>query len=270
MVVPRDPRYGEGSVAVWSNSSLGTYLRCGFWYRFEVLEGRPRRVTLSMAVGTGVAAGAEHDLSLKSRMIRGATPSEIRDAAVAGYDAEVGSTEHDLGSHRIGIGRDETAGGALAYARDVGPRIPDVIAAEQTYAADFASGWRLVGSPDYITPDGLGDLKTGQPWSVEQADTSRQLTAYAILHRAHYGALPRRVWIDSLSLRAKHGWTHQRLWSARGEADVRAFVVVAESAIEALGAGVFLPAPERVWYCSRTWCPHYVYCPAVAGRKSED
>lgn len=263
MVDLRDPRYG-GEVDAWSQSSLETYLRCGLRWEFEYVRGKHRRVTREMAVGTGVGSGAEHDLSLKARLMPIATACEIRDAAVAGYEAEVATADHDMGRTEISVGLSDVASGALAYALDVAPQIQFVVSAEQTYAADYP-GWRLIGSPDYVTPDGIGDLKTGKSWSQAEADYSRQLTAYAILYEAHFGEFPSRVWIDSLSKR-KDGWAYVRRWSHRGPEHAKAFRFVAEAALQQVQAGVFLPAPQGAWWCERRWCPHYSYCPAVAGK----
>jgi len=272
MPAPKYPPPLEGIPRI-TNSTLNLYLKCGLRWWMEKQQPDVRWATVRMLIGTGLGAGALADN--RSKMDRGtaATIGDITDAAVAAYEIEAGASEVPEPKTDIATGKDSTAEAARVFALQVSPQTPGVIEAERPLLA-VLRGIQLAGTPDVVTDSGIGDYKTGQPWTQARADASRQLTAYSILRRVnsnrHNGsgtAQPRRVWIDSISHSAK-GWTAQRWWSTRNNDDMEAFLQVMTRAVAGMQAGVALPAAENSWHCSAKWCPQWKRCPAVnAGRK---
>lgn len=264
MPAPKYPPPLEGIPRI-TNSILNVYLKCGLRWWIEKQQPDVRWATVRMLIGTGLGAGALRDNQEKIERGTAATITNITDAAVAAYEQEAGESEVTEPKTDIASGKDSTAEAARVFALQVSPNTPGVLEAERPLLA-VLRGIQLAGTPDVVTDSGVGDYKTGQPWTQARADASRQLTAYAILRRVNSGHPPRRVWIDSISHSAK-GWTAQRFWSTRTAEDIEAFLHVMTRASAAMQAGVALPAAEGSWHCSPRWCPHWNRCPAVNGRK---
>lgn len=249
-----------------TQSTMESFLRCGVRYWFEK-EATRQVVTVRMAVGSGVAAGAARDNRNRIVLGIGLPVSEIVEASVAAYAQELAESDCPEGGHERGRGEDQTASAAECYARDVAPQMRDVIAAEEPMLAEMGDV-EIAGTPDVITRAGIGDTKVGQPWTLERVDRSRQLSGYSILHWGRWGRLPGRVWIDSVS-RSRRGFQATRWFSTRTERDCLAFLQTARSVQEAIQAGTALPAPEGAWWCSRRWCPWWQQCPHVSRRVSD-
>ena len=242
-----------------TQSTLQQYLRCGIAWGFQ-RESKARHATVRMMVGSGVDAGAAEDN--REKIVRGtpATLTRIVDAAVAGYEEEAGTSDVPEPASEVAQGKDDTAAAARVFGLEVSPGIEPIAA--QVSLVYPVRGIELAGTPDYVTGDGVGDLKVGQPWSQDRADRSRQLTGYAVLHRLHYGRWPGRCWIDSLSFGGGK-WRAARLWTRRTAEDASTFLEIVERAAKGMDSGVALPAPEGAWYCADKWCPFFRRCPAV-------
>jgi hypothetical protein len=144
--------------------------------------------------------------------------------------------------------------------------------AEKPLAARLGDDLEIVGTPDVVTIKGIGDLKTGRPWTSFRADRSRQLSVYGLLYKAKFGKYPQKVWIDSLGRQGqgRSEWVFRRYWSHRTKEDYLAIVEILKRAREGIKKQIFLPASEDSWFCSPRWCVHYHYCKAViGGRKAE-
>lgn len=265
---PKYPPTRRGVTRI-TQSTLEEYLRCGVKWRFS-RESRHEWATVRMAVGTGVGIGAHEDNERKITTGEPAKLREIVEIAVTGYELEVETVEVPEAPAEVARGKDTTASAAREYGKRVSPLLTDVIEAESPIVAEVAEGLEIAGTPDYVTREGLGDLKTGQPWSQARADLSRQLTVYGLLHAARHGSYPRRLWIDSIG--RVHGkrvaWDAHRLWTGRSVEDYRAVLEVIDAARRGMEAGICLPAPEGAWWCSAKWCPFWRRCPAVSnGRR---
>lgn len=248
----RYPDPTEGSTRI-SQSAIEQYLKCGVRYFLDHEEHAARRTTVALALGIAVARGAE--LALRVKAGGSSVPlSDICDCAVAVYDDEARAAED--GTREIERGRDDTARAAQEFGLRVEPTITEIVAVEEQLVVELEPGLELAGTPDYMTQAGLGDLKTGQPWTQERADRSRQLTAYSLLYYARQGALPSRVWIDSISHTGRT-WRAERLWSARTEGELRSYVGIVRRVCSAIKAGIAIPAAEGSWHCAPRWCPYY-------------
>lgn len=260
-------RYPDARPDAITISELVSYLRCGIRWAIE-RDRQERRITLPMAIGTGVARGAQAD---NERKIAGGTLliADVVDAAVSGFDQEVESSIVEAAPIEVDRARDGTAEAALAYARDISPQDApeDVLYAEQPLMAHVGPH-QLVGTPDVITREGVGDVKTGQPWTQDRVDRWPQLTHYGILHREARGHYPGRFWIDSISP-TRNGWRGVRFPTYRDWEDYEAHLTVINHCATGMKRGVTLPAPPTAWHCSQKWCPHHgTTCPAVPRRRN--
>lgn len=264
-----EPRYEdvEGGGFRISQSSLESYLRCGLLYEFQRTDPT-RRATIAQMIGTAVSGAACKDNRAKIAGGYGLPARELVEAAVSEYEDDARTSEIDAGRLEIAQGKDDTAGAAIGYATQLSGRISGVVLAEDPITDEVLPGLTLVGKPDVVTQTAIRDTKTGQPWTQERADRSRQLTGYDLLHRSTDLKRPVRLAIDSLFRRGSGGpWVAATFYTTRSEADRSAFRETLRRARDAILAGVALPAPERAWWCSLRWCPYARRCPVFPGRK---
>lgn len=265
MSVPVYPPVEPGFFRL-TQSDVNAYLKCGIAYQLR-RESKNRHATVRMLVGSAVAAGAKDDN--REKIAQGGGPgvglNAIIEASVSAYEAEMASSDVDATKFERDLGKDGAANAAREYKAGISPMIREVVAAEEPIIARFGGveGLELAGTPDVITPDGVGDLKVGKPWGGDDADESRQLTAYSILHRAKRGGYPARLWIDNVAS-AKGSWSAGRIHTHRDEKHYAAFLEIMKRVRAGIEAGNFLPAPERAWWCSAMWCPFFhKQCPVT-------
>lgn len=261
MPAPKYPPVPPGVTRVTATTAE-TYLRCGIRVELE-REEKHRRATVPMAIGSAVSVAASADIrNMLQREGRALPPAEVVERAVVAYEAEVSECEVDASPLEIGGGKDSAASAGRTYALDVSPNLPQpVVASEEPIVAPVSEGLELAGTPDIVTHLGIGDIKTGRERRQDEADRSRQLSFYALLHFHKYGSLPRRVWLDSIhpgkNALAKR-YSSTRLWSHRGIEDLGRTIRLIEHVRKGMEAGIALPPPELgAWWCSAKWCPHW-------------
>jgi len=257
-----------------THSDLETYLECGLRWLLKK-ELKHRRSTVAQMIGTGIAGAQKADLQVKHDTGIGLRLGQIVDAGVAAYEAERSECEVEAPKIQIANGKDETAAAASCYGTEVSPLYDKINAVEKQIVGLFTmdlspsetTTFEVAGTPDVMTPNGIGDTKTGQPWTQERADRTRQLTMYGWLFRVAEEKWPAELWIDSLS-RTKAGWRHERLYTTREIEDYVAAGKAIAAAKKGIEAEVYLPAPSSSWRCSAKWCEFYGKgCPAVSGRE---
>jgi hypothetical protein len=264
----------EPGITRVSSSEAEAFLRCGIRVGLE-RETKHRRATIPMVIGSAVSYGAAFDNGLKLMSGNGADLSQIVECTVEGYEAELVESEVEASKLELGQGKDQAADAGRVYGTTVSPKITKVLAAEEPIVAMVSSGLELVGTPDVITPDGIGDTKVGRERRQDEADKSRQLSIYALLHFSKFGTWPARVWLDSIHPlrpaiidRKSTMWKADRVYSHRGMEDHARTIKLLEYVRKGIESGVELPPPEMgSWWCSAKWCPHYgTDCP-IMGKK---
>jgi hypothetical protein len=227
-----------------------------------------------MVIGTGAAEAARIDNQAKKDGVQEPSVSDIIDAGVAAYEEEIGKVECPQSRHEQKQGVDITANAARAYGKDISPQIKDVVLVEEPIVALIDDGIELAGTPDVITIEKdvgrVRDLKTGQPWTEQKVQASRQLTGYGILHRAKFHAWPSELCIDSIDLRSgqlPETASGYPIRTNRVVEDYNDFIEIAKMAVRNIKAGAALPAAERAWWCSSNWCPKWKKCPVMTGRR---
>lgn len=261
-----EPRYPGGDPKVFrlSHSTFVTVQKCGVRYLLD-RSVKHKRSTMPMVRGLALAEVARADNLSKLEKGKGISLLDATGIGIAAYEERVGRYEIPEKRAEILAGKDDTKGIVRAYMRQVSPLTKDIVAAERAIVARLGD-MELVGRPDVIAAQGVGDYKTGKMWTQAQVDYSRQLSSYGFLHKALIGAYPERVWIDSI-FKLRGVWQAIRLWSDRTEDDYKALwncIVRVRAAIE---KEVFVPAPEGAWYCSPKWCGHWHICPCVNSRR---
>jgi hypothetical protein len=119
----------------------------------------------------------------------------------------------------------------------------------------------LVGTLD-IQEGGASvrDTKTsGKTPAKTIADESLQLTAYALATKVIDGKAVESVKLDYLVDNATP--EYKPFASTRDDDDFRNLLLRIERATVAIEKGVFIPARETDWWCSKKWCGFHSSCP---------
>jgi hypothetical protein len=185
--------------------------------------------------------------------------------------------------------KDNAIGMAAHYVEEVAPTI-NPIAVERRIAVDLkGTPWRLSGVPDIveeqtpevvnpvqvtktkelITPTGeeigttlriIRDTKTKvKAPSATEADTSDQLSFYALLDKLDTGKVPDAMVLDHVvrtpgGKKTKPKVYTKRQYTTRTDDDLRNLYRKLNVVTEAIEKEVYLPAPQGSWWCSKRMC----------------
>lgn len=266
----------SGQILKWSNSSLTTLQQCGEKFRRRYIE-RERMPSSASAV----AGGAVHKVArtaLMRKMTDHTLPSvaEARDLAATEF-AAAWREGVQLTPDEIAEGAGSAEGRAKDFAVDlsgyhvqaVAPAINPIGIERKIVVKPKDSDIEINGVIDLIDqrPDGevIRDLKTSKKSpNKDAADSSQQLTLYALIRKAEVGRLPSSLSLDYLVRTPARGeLKHIPLFTVRDEEDVRGVVNRINTAVEAVKRGVFVPANPDAWWCSRSYCEYFATCPYV-------
>lgn len=258
-----------------SPSAIDLYCKCPEAYRRRYLEGELIPPGVAIAKGKGVHGGAQTNFRQKLISHADLAVSDIVDASVAAFEAEVDFRELAFSSEEAGRGvrivlaeaKDDVAEMASVHGEQQAPDYQPVMVEQQLRVTIPDSTHDLLGYVDLVADSRLGrvvaDFKTGRKSKAQaDADTSTQLTYYAAATTIQTGVAPDAVLLDVLVQQAK-GVKRQRLVSQRGAADYAALSHRVNAVLAGVKAGVFPPTVPGAWWCSDRWCGYHATCPYV-------
>jgi hypothetical protein len=262
-------------------------LRCGEQYRRRYIERESPPPRTTMIRGSAVHLAIKHGLSFQKDTQEPARRALYEDvAATAIAHARHGGAT--LTAEEVSAGTAATWGHAtdvaVACAGTYGDAVaPDLVpvAIERTIAVADVPGLpdiTLVGTLDVATletddVDGVvevirDDKSTEYTPRASMAETSPQLTMYALLRSVESGSLVSRVALDHLVYsKSTKAARHVTQPARRTAADLHALVRRIAAADRAVQAGIFLPASPDDWWCSERWCAYWSDCPYAHGAR---
>lgn len=268
--VPRDTPPPKRKHISWSQLSMFT--RCGEQYRRRYVCGEVRPPSVAMIVGSATHASIEKHMISKLPNNIPISLAEAKDTAHDSlnerWDQGVGLTEFE-GKNQLLV-RGESADMAVALAElhytDLAPFIQPAHVERPWRIAVRDAGYDVIGYIDIQETTGrLRDTKTSSRTpKQEKADSSDQLTMYALASKALDGKIP-TLTLDTL-VKLKRKPKAVVLDTARSQADLDVLLRRIAVFLTALRKGVFPPASRDDWVCSRRWCGYYDSCPYVNGK----
>jgi hypothetical protein len=128
-------------------------------------------------------------------------------------------------------------------------------------------GFDFVGEQDVVekteTSLVIRDTKTSKKSpSSDIADSSNQLSAYALASQVLDGKLPDALKLDYL-IDLKKSTKTMTIESRRDEESTMAYLNRLVNGITSIRSGVFVPAPDQAWWCAEKWCSYHSICPHV-------
>lgn len=253
-----------------SISSYNSFISCGEAWRRRYLEDERLPPGIAARIGTGVHHAAETNYSQKIESGVDMPLSDIQDAAATAYDAAVSDGVHfapeDEGSKDkiISTCKDTAVTLAGLYAEQLAPTIQPKFVERKIMLELPSVELPIMAIIDLYTQDNsLRDLKTAsKSWTQDKADLSPQITLYREAIRHNTGSYPTSMGFDVLvSLKTPK---LQRIETTRQEHDIHLLALKMQTMLNAVKAGVFLPAESGSWMCSPKWCGYYHTCKYVS------
>ena len=167
----------------------------------------------------------------------------------------------------VGAAKDTAIRLTDLYASRAAPTIMPALV-ESEFTIGLPGEIELAGRLDVATVDGrVLDLKTrGRSMNQRDADSSVQLTMYAVGYRALAGKPPSGVGLEVLVDTSTP--KHQRLVSSRSEGDIAALVARINALAKARSSGAFLPVEAGHWLCGPKYCGYWTSCPFVNSQRA--
>jgi len=256
-----------------SHSQMMTFLRCPEAWRRRYVEGHKVPPGIVAFIGSGVHAADSMNFVQKIESHVDLKPSEFRDAAVAELDARIEdegvSLQEEDGSLEsvVGKARDQTAALAFLHATQVAPDYQPAHV-EREFRIDLPkNSFDLVGFIDLEDDKGrVVDFKTtGRRKQQAEADRSLQLSVYAAAHAVQTGKLPGSLVLD-VTMRTDNP-SRYTLETHRDKADLQVLANTVAVVSRGIESGVFPPAPEGSWWCSKKFCGYWSTCAFVNAKK---
>lgn len=252
-----------------SYSQIRMFLGCGQQYYYRYIEDKILPPKIAMIKGKAVHKGIE--INGKHKMAQGSDlpKSDIIDCAITDLNAQaqedfiLNDEEQATGKSKvIGQIKDSIVNIAGLYADEVAPTIQP-IAVEENITIEIPDSKPILAILDCVDDKKVvHDFKvTGKSKPQSEADNSLQLTIYALAHKEKYGEMPNGLTLDTLvELKTPK---YQRLETTRENDSFVKVFRISQAINKAIQSGVFLPAAESAWQCSKTWCGYYDQCPYV-------
>jgi hypothetical protein len=257
-----------------SQSQIRTYLYCGEYFRRERIEGEFLGLkTVSMARGSGVHRGAEHNFTQKKETHADLPKSEIVGAAVQGYEEQLEADGFGLWmppeekargkATVVGEEKDRTVRLAKLFTEKVAPPIQPTMVEAQGTVVVKEDVLEFVGFLDVIEGKKIHDLKTAtKKDSPATIHTDFQVTSYATIFKAVTGEWPdvfqKEILVDTKTPNV------QILQTQRDEADAQAWLNMVVAVHNQIEAGIFPPATLGFWKCAPKWCAAWPTCRYVS------
>lgn len=264
----------EPEVEHLSPSQLGMFLRCGEQYRRRYLEGEKVAPGLALIKGSAVDGGVSHNYAQKIESRQDLELDDVLDATATAWRAKIKEDGVELTPEERAAGRKKVFGQqkdsairmTALFQKEIAPKVQPVFVQEKI-VMKAREDLELWGILDLATEDGyVVDVKTSKKKkSAGDVEGSDQLSWYAAAYRARTGRLPKGVRFDVVVDTGKNLST-QQIGTVRTIDHLHALNARVGSLLTAREKGVFAPAPEGAWWCSRKFCGYFPTCAYVRGR----
>lgn len=257
----------------WSHSALALLQECGEAFRRRYIEGEGLPSSLRQVRGSTIHAVAHLGFA---RTLRRQVPlvlAEARDLAADQFDA-LCRRGLRFEPEELEAGVDKSTGAAKDFAvklsayhlQHVAPTVNPIRVERRIVVKPKDSDITIVGKMDLVdkrpTGEWVRDLKSGEHAPARTvAETSQQLTTYALLRWAEVGTLPERLALDYLIRTPSGRESYAPYLTQRSAEDVQGLVRRINVAVSAVSKGIFVPTNPDSWKCSERFCEFFNTCP---------
>lgn len=241
-----------------SISSIQTYMKCGVQWYFRYVEGLKIPPGVAMVKGRSFHKAEEENFRQKMESHQDLPVEEVKEVFSSTYDYEI-QDARIREDEDIGVEKDS---GLIALAEFHVKRAPQIVpvGVEESNAIEVG-GHAFVSRIDLLDGDkAIRDLKLKSKTPPEDAaKVDMQLTGYDLTYRKTRGEAPSKLVLDC-AISTKVPKLVQREAPPRSLDVLEAFENHVSTVVDAIGKGVFLPAPSDSWVCTEKWCGYFDQC----------
>jgi len=249
-------------------SDLRTLSMCPMRYFYRRVEGIIAPPGVALVVGSTVHRSVEHDMRTKLEEKKLADAEVLTDLAVEALKEKF-KEGVALDEDEKKVGEKATRAEAekkvvrlsLLHHDEAAPGIEPLYVERKWVIKMKGYPMDLAGQIDVQELDlSVDDAKTaGRTPPKTAADTSQQLTMYALATKVTDGKLPPKVRLHNLvDLKKPKLVTYE---STRDEEDVTILLRRVQAAVQLIEKGVWFPCDPGDWCCSPRWCGYWDRCP---------
>lgn len=251
-------------------SGLNLLSRCGIAFQNRYLLGKRTSTSISAAVGLAVDAAANQNLRSKmdnGKLLPVEQVKELANDALKiewekGVEASGEDTEEGISASR-GDATDMAVDLAEFHHNRLAPTL-DPIHIQRAWTLNVAGiGMQIAGTIDVQESDAIRDLKTSAKSPQKTvADSSIQLTMYALAVERHDGMIPAKLVLDyTVRTPARKELKLIQLETRRDISSFNPLLERIAAADRTIQSGIFSPADPGAWWCSAKWCSYHSTCP---------
>ncbi|HOL73611.1 MAG TPA: PD-(D/E)XK nuclease family protein [Bryobacteraceae bacterium] len=253
-------------------TGLESLARCGIAFERRYILGERVPPSARMLIGTAVDRAVRADMEHKKETGKLRPLDEIQDAArdtlVQEWANGVRLVDDDQedGIETRDKALDTSVALAALHHSEAAPSIQPLHVARKWVLDVDGLPIQVAGEIDIQEPDCIRDTKTSGKSPVKTAaDTSLQLTTYALAVRQIDGAIPPKVALDFCVRTPKRGETKLVvLNSTRTEQQLNPLMERIALMSRIIESGIFTPCEVGHWYCSPKYCGYYPTCKYAA------
>lgn len=250
-------------------SGLNLLSKCGIAFENRYIKGIKSPPSPSMVVGTAVDRAVRRNLQNKVESGKLLQLDEVqdtaRDALRNEWDAGVRLSEDD--AEEVGQSKGDAIDAAVSLAgyhhHAAAPMIQPTHVAREWVLDVEGLDVQLAGEIDIQEGTrAIRDTKTSGKSPIKTAaDTSLQLTTYALAVRQLDGAIPEKLALDYIVRTPKrHDLKLVQLETKRSWRDLNHLAERVYLTSRLLEQGMFTPAPTDAWWCSEKYCAYFEAC----------
>lgn len=251
----------ELAVPEYHQSAIDTFLRCGLKYQFRYLMNIRTPSSGAATVGSATHAAIAKNLILKKENGVGCSLEEALDAYSSDFDIRAKETELTP-DESLGELKDVGAQCVAAHHKHIAPTL-EPVTVEEKFILNTDAGYDLAGTIDLVTKDGvIHDSKTSKTaYKDDVVSGAIQPAMYDFAYEVLRGEKAKAFQYDVLIKPTKKiGVRTQMVRGEVTQADREWLFQTLNSVHNAIQAGVFLPAQEDSWVCSKKWCGYWSRC----------
>jgi hypothetical protein len=267
---------GEKPKRRLSISQLETLSKCGEQYRRRYILHQRTPSGISMIVGGVVDKAVTKNLEAKMTTGQLLGRDELREFVMREYAAKI-AEESEEGKEGIGFtekellegkdesiqeGKEKAVRLTLLHADVVAPKLNPLYLQRHLSVELPGYPFDIGGILDIQEVDSVRDTKAkSKTPSKDAAETDDQLTVYAFLVLMNDGMIPPKLILDCL-IDTKIP-KYVPFETTRVEEDFNALFERTSVACQAIESGIFMPARESDWWCSKDYCGFWQTCKYV-------
>lgn len=247
-------------IPIYHQSHINMFLKCGLQYEFRYIQGLVLPPKSALTVGNAVDTGVTVNLVQKVSSKTDLPLNDVLDACSSDFDKRAVTTVWD--GEDPGKYKDVSVKLAQAHHEHIAPKIQPAKVQEK-FTIETDAGYGLGGIIDLVEESGIvADTKTSKnKYDADAIHRAIQPAVYDFAYEALRGKKSPGFRYDVLVKPTKTKPAEAQQVEGRvTQADRNFLFETTNTMHKALKAGVFLPAAEGSWWCSKDWCGYWGMC----------